>query len=50
MYRRMRLRAAQRELARAKGARVLPPGCSYVNHQTWPRRFRDTMLTVGAYF
>ena len=46
----MRVGAAQRELARDKGARFLPPGYSYVNHQMWARRFRDTILPVGAYF
>ena len=40
----------KRELARDKGARFLPPGYSYVNHQTWARRFRDTILHVGADF
>ena len=44
VYRRMRVGAAQRELARAKGARFLPPGYSYVNHQTWARQFRGTFL------
>ena len=46
----MRVGAAQRELARDKGARFLPPGYSYVNHQMWARRFRDTILPVGTYF
>ena len=50
VYRRMRVGAAQRELARDKAARFLPPGYSYVNHQTWARRFRGTILPVGAYF
>ena len=50
MYRRMRLGATQRELARAKGARFLPPGYRYVNHHTWVRRFRGTILPVSAYF
>ena len=49
-YRHMRVGAAQRELARDKGARFLPPGYSYGNHQTWARRFRDTIPHVGAYF
>ena len=49
MYRRMRLGATQRELARAKGARFLPSGYSYVNHHRWARRFRGTILLVGAY-
>ena len=50
VYGRMRVGAAQRELARAKGARFLPPEYSYVNHHTWARRFRGTILSVGAYF
>ena len=44
----MRVGAAQREFARDKGARFLPPGYSYVNHQTWARRLRSTILPVGA--
>ena len=50
VYRRMRVVATQRELARDKGARFLPSGYSKVNHQTWARRFRDTILHVGADF
>ena len=50
VYRRMRVGAAQRELARDKGARFLPPGYSYVTLQTWTRRFSGTILPVGAYF
>ena len=50
VYRSMRVGAAQRELGRDKGAFFLPPGYSYVNHQTWARRFRGTALPVGAYF
>ena len=46
----MRVGAVQRELARAKGAPLLPPGYSYVNDQTWVRRFRGTTLPFGAYF
>ena len=50
VYRHMRVGAAQRELARGKGARFLPPGYSYANHQTWARRFLRTILPVGDYF
>ena len=50
VYRHMRVGAAQRDLARGKDARFLPPGCSYVNHHTWARRFRGTNLPVGTYF
>ena len=50
LYRRMRVGAAQRTLARDHGACFLPPGYSYVNHQTWARRFRGTILPVGTYF
>ena len=50
VYRRMRVSAAQHELARDKGARFLPPGYSYVTRQTWTRRFSGTVLPVGAYF
>ena len=46
----MRVGAAQPELARDKGARFLPPGYSYVSHQTWARRFSGAILPVGAYF
>ena len=49
MYRGMRVEAAQREPARNKGTRFLPPGYSYVNHQTWTRRFSGTTVPVGAY-
>ena len=48
-HRPMRVGAAQRELARDKGARFLPPGYSYVDHHTWTRRFSGTTLPVGAY-
>ena len=50
VYRRMRVGSAQRELARDKGARLLPPGYSCVNHKTWARRFRDTILPAVDYF
>ena len=50
VYRRMRVGAVQRELARDQGARFLPHGYSYVDHQTWARRFSGTILPVGAYF
>ena len=50
VYRSMRVGAAQCELARAKGARFLPPGYGYVNHHTWARRLRGTILPVGVYF
>ena len=46
----MRVGAAQRELARDKGARFLPPGYSYVNQQTWTRRFSGTTLPIGSRF
>ena len=50
VYRRIRVDAAQSKLARNKVARFLPPEYSYVNHQTWARQFRGTILPVGAYF
>ena len=50
VYRRMCVGAAQRELTRDKGARFLPLEYSYVNHQTWARRFSGIILPVGAYF
>ena len=49
-YRVMRIGAAARELARAKGERYLPPGYSFVSRSTWDRRFADTPLPVGAFF
>ena len=45
----MNVSAAQRELGRAKCARFLPPGYSYVDHQTWTRRFCDTILPIGTH-
>ena len=50
VYRRMRIGAAQRELARDKSTRFLPPGYSYVSCQSWARRFNGTIQLVGAYF
>ena len=50
VYHRMRVCAAQREHARSKGGRFLPPGNSYFNHHTWARRFLGTILPVGNYF
>ena len=41
--------AAQRELSLDKDPRVLPPGYSYVNGQTWTRRFSDTIPPVVAH-
>ena len=49
VYRRIRVGAAQREFARDKGAGFRPRGYSYVNDKTWARRFRGTILPVGAY-
>ena len=46
----MRVGDAQRELTRAKGARFLPPGYSYVYHHKWARSFRGSTRPVGAYF
>ena len=50
VYRRMRVGAAQRELAHGKGVRFLPPEYSYVNCQTLTSRFSGTILPVVAYF
>ena len=50
VYRRMRVGAAQRELARDKGVRFLPHAYGYVNCQTLTRQFSGTILPVGAYF
>ena len=49
-YRAMRIGAAARELARAKGERYLPPGYSFVSRSIWDRRFADNPLTVSAFF
>jgi len=49
-YRAMRIGAATRELARAKGDRALPSGYSLVSRSTWDRRFAATPLPVGAFF
>ena len=46
----MRIGAATRELARAKGDRALPSGYSLVSRSTWDRRFATTPLPVGAFF
>ena len=46
----MRIGAATRELARAKGERALPSGYSLVSRSTWDRRFAATPLPVGAFF
>ena len=47
-YRNTRTRAAQRELARTRGERYLPPGADLVLHETWLRRFSSSPLPVGA--
>ena len=49
LFRRMRIGAAQRELSRNNGGRVLAPGYAYVPRAEWLRRYRDTMLPKGAY-
>ena len=50
LHRRMRVGAAQRELSRDQGVRLLPPGYSLVTHQDWTRHFSSTILPVGAQF
>ncbi|CAB1111208.1 unnamed protein product [Ectocarpus sp. CCAP 1310/34] len=47
-YRVARTRAAQRELARNRGERYLPPGADLVLNATWLRRFSTSPLPVGA--
>ncbi|CAB1106230.1 unnamed protein product [Ectocarpus sp. CCAP 1310/34] len=47
-YRVARTRAAQRELARNRGERFLPPGADLVLNVTWLRRFSTSPLPVGA--
>ena len=50
LYRRMRIGAAQRELSRNNGERVLAPGYACVSRAEWLRRYRDTVLPKGARF
>ena len=46
----MRIGAAERELARDKGERSASPGYDFVTRDVWARRFRNTVLPVGAHF
>lgn len=50
LHRRVRVGAAELELSRDQGARLLSPGYSLVTHQDWTRRFSSTILPVGANF
>ena len=50
LYRRMRIGAAQRELARNNGERFLAPGYACVPRAECLRRYRDTVLPKGAHF
>ena len=47
-YRNTRTRAAQRELARTRGERYLPPGADLLLYETWLRCFSSSPLPVGA--
>ena len=48
-YRRMRIGAAAREIARDKGARSPSPGYDYVTRDTWLCRFHYCALSAGVY-
>ena len=50
LYRRMRTGAAQRELSRSSGERLLAPGDGCVSHADWLRRYSTTVLPNGAHF
>ena len=49
LYRRMRIRAAQRELSRNNGERFLAPGYACVTRADWLRRYHDTVPPMGAH-
>ena len=50
LYRRMRIRAAQRELYRNNGEHFLAPGYACVPRADWLCRYHDTVLPKGAHF
>ena len=50
VYRRMRFGAAQRELSRNNGGRLLAPGYACVPRVEWLCRYHDTVLPKGARF
>ena len=50
IYRRMRIRAAQRELSRNNGERFLAPGYACVPRAEWILCYRGTALPKGAHF
>ena len=50
LYRRTRIGAAQRELSRNNGERLLAPGYACVPRADWPRRYHDTVLSEGVHF
>ena len=50
LYRRMRIRAAQREPYRNNGERFLAPGYACVPRADWLRRYHDAVLPKGAPF
>lgn len=49
LYRRMRVGAAARELARSNGERTTSPGYELVTSTVWSSRFKHTLLPVGAH-
>ena len=50
LYHRMRIGAAQRELSRNNGERLLAPGYACVTRADWLRRYHDTVPPKGAQF
>ena len=50
LYRRMRIKAAQRELSRNNGERFLAPGYACAPRADWLRRYHDKVLPKGAHF
>ena len=50
LYRQMRIGAAQRELSRNNGKRLLAPDYACVPRADWLRRYHDTVLPKGAHF
>ena len=46
----MRIGAAQRELSRNNGERILAPSYACVTRADWLRRYHGTVLPKGAHF